>query len=43
MDGSVSITRVMDQEVLLWDNTHTHLAHFWEEGSLVLVFLRHYG
>jgi hypothetical protein len=36
-------TKVKDQEVVLWDDTVTRLSRFWEDGSLVLVFLRHYG
>ena len=39
----VEETDVKDQEVVLWDNTVTRLSRFWEEGPLVLVFLRHYG
>jgi hypothetical protein len=35
--------KVKDRDVLLWDNTTTHLSRFWQEGHLVLVFLRHYG
>jgi hypothetical protein len=35
--------KVNDQDVVLWDNTTTHLSRFWQEGPLVLVFLRHYG
>jgi hypothetical protein len=34
---------VRDQEVVLWDNTVTPLSRYWENGPLVLVFLRHYG
>ncbi len=37
------VTEVRDQEVVLWDNTVTRLSRFWENGPLVLVFLRHYG
>ncbi|WP_372683424.1 hypothetical protein [Desulfosarcina sp.] len=40
---SQDATKVMDQEVVLWDNTVTPLSRFWESGPLVLVFLRHYG
>ncbi len=36
-------TNVRDQEVVLWDDTVTRLRRFWEDGPLVLVFLRHYG
>ena len=35
--------KAKDREVVLWDNTTTHLSRFWQEGPLVLVFLRHYG
>ena len=47
MEGSVAmeidITGIQNQDVVLWDNTVTRLRRFWEEGPLVLVFLRHYG
>jgi len=36
-------TKVRDREVVLWDNTVTHLSRFWKDGPLVLVFLRHFG
>ena len=35
--------KVRDREVVLWDNTVTHLSRFWNDGPLVLVFLRHFG
>jgi hypothetical protein len=37
------VAKVRDQEVVLWDDTVTRLSRFWEDGPLVLVFLRHYG
>lgn len=39
----INLDRVKDQEVVLWDNAVARLSRFWEEGPLVLVFLRHYG
>jgi len=39
----IDMDSIKDQEVLLWDNTVTRISRFWEEGPLVLVFLRHYG
>ena len=35
--------QVEDREVVLWDNTVTRLSRFWQDGPLVLVFLRHFG
>jgi hypothetical protein len=35
--------KVTDRDVVLWDNTTTRLSRFWQEGPLVLVFLRHFG
>ena len=40
---SMDVIDVKDQEVVLWDDTVTRLSCFWENGPLVLVFLRHYG
>ena len=40
---SIDMTAIKDQEVVLWDQTTTKLSRFWENGPLVLVFLRHYG
>jgi hypothetical protein len=39
----INMDSIKDQEVVLWDNAVTRLSRFWEEGLLVLVFLRHYG
>jgi hypothetical protein len=39
----INVDSVKDQEVVFWNNTVTRLSRFWEEGPLVLVFLRHYG
>lgn len=39
----IDMTAVSDQEVMLWDQRTTPLGRFWENGPLVLVFLRHYG
>lgn len=36
-------SQVEDREVVLSDNTVTHLSRFWQAGPLVLVFLRHFG
>ena len=40
---SIDIEKVASQEVILSDGTVTRLGRFWEDGPLVLVFLRHYG
>jgi hypothetical protein len=40
---STAATQAKDQAVELWDQTSTRLSRFWEQGPLVLVFLRHYG
>jgi hypothetical protein len=32
-----------DTHVTLSDGTRRHLSAFWQEGHLVLVFLRHLG
>jgi hypothetical protein len=39
----IDMDSIKDQEVVLWDETVTRISRFWEEGPLVLVFLRHYG
>ena len=39
----IDMDSIKDQEVVLWDETVTLISRFWEEGPLVLVFLRHYG
>ncbi len=31
------------QEVQLWDRSRVALRAFWQQKTLVLVFLRHYG
>jgi hypothetical protein len=31
------------QKIKLWDHTQTTLGDFWQQGPVVLVFLRHYG
>jgi len=36
-------SQVEDREVVLADNTVTRLSRFWQDGPLVLVFLRHFG
>lgn len=38
-----NMTEIGNQEVQLWDGSHDRLSRFWEQGPLVLVFLRHYG
>ena len=40
---SIDMDSIKDQKVVLWDNSVTRISRFWEEGPLVLVFLRHYG
>ena len=40
---SIDVTRIKDREVVLWDHSIARLGQFWERGSLVLVFIRHYG
>ena len=42
-DLSLDVTKIKDQEVVLWDQSIARLSQFWEHGPLVLVFLRHYG
>jgi hypothetical protein len=39
----IDMDSIKDQEVVLWDNAVTRISRFWQEGPLVLVFLRHYG
>jgi hypothetical protein len=39
----LNIAEIGKQAVQLWDRSHTRLSRFWEQGPLVLVFLRHYG
>jgi hypothetical protein len=39
----IDMDSIKDQEVVLWDSAVTRISRFWEEGPLVLVFLRHYG
>ena len=39
----LNMTVIGDMEVQLWDGSQTRLNRFWENGPLVLVFLRHYG
>ncbi len=40
---NIDTTHIADQEVQLWDRSHVQLKQFWQDGPLVLVFLRHYG
>ena len=39
----LNMTEIGNQEVQLWDRSHTRLNGFWKNGPVVLVFLRHYG
>jgi len=39
----IDMDSIKDQEVVLWDDTAIRISRFWQEGLLVLVFLRHYG
>jgi hypothetical protein len=39
----LEIATIGRMEVQLWDQSLTRLHRFWEDGPLVLVFLRHYG
>ncbi len=39
----LNMTEIGNIEVQLWDRSHTRLSHFWKDGPVVLVFLRHYG
>jgi|GEM_PF-734663 hypothetical protein len=43
IDMPIDMDSIKDQEVVLWDDTVTPISRFWQEGPLVLVFLRHYG
>jgi hypothetical protein len=40
---NLNTSEIGNQEVQLWDRSHARLSRFWEQGLLVLVFLRHYG
>jgi len=39
----LNMKEIGNQEVQLWDRSRVPLRKFWEQGPLVLVFLRHYG
>ena len=39
----LNMTEIGNHDVHLWDRSHARLRQFWEQGPLVLVFLRHYG
>lgn len=39
----LNMTVIGEMEVHLWDGSQNPLSRFWENGPLVLVFLRHYG
>jgi len=39
----VNMDVIGKEEVQLWDHSKSRLSRFWQEGPLVLVFLRHYG
>ncbi len=39
----LNMRAIGEQEVQLWDNSRASLGDFWQQGPLVLVFLRHYG
>ena len=39
----MNMVEIGNQEVQLWDGSHTRMGQLWEQGPLVLVFLRHYG
>jgi len=40
---NLDMNEIANTAVGLWDGSERHLGSFWEEGPLVLVFLRHYG
>ena len=39
----LDMKEIGDAEVQLWDRSYRRLGEFWEQGPLVLVFLRHFG
>lgn len=39
----LNMNKIGNQRVQLWDRSYQRLRRFWEQGPLVLVFLRHYG
>ena len=39
----LDMNEIGNKDVQLWDQSHSRLSQFWEQGSLVLVFLRHFG
>ncbi|MGD9331930.1 MAG: hypothetical protein PVJ53_11490 [Desulfobacterales bacterium] len=40
---TIDMAKIKNEDVELWDKSTTQLKTFWEQGPLVLVFLRHYG
>ena len=38
-----SNNKALDQKVLLSDGSEERLSQFWIKGTVVLVFLRHFG
>jgi hypothetical protein len=39
----LNMTEIGNQKVQFSDHSHSKLSGLWQEGPLVLVFLRHYG
>jgi len=39
----LNMNEIGKKEVQVWDGSQSRLRRFWQEGPLVLVFLRHYG
>ena len=39
----LNMQKIGNQEVQLWDRSLSRLRGFWEQGPLLLVFLRHFG
>ena len=37
------VRKAPDAKVTLSDGTEKHLREFWQDQTLVLVFLRHFG
>ena len=40
---ALDINEIGKEQVQLWDGSNALINTFWEQGPLVLVFLRHYG
>ncbi len=39
----LNMNEIGHEEVQLWDGSYSRLSQFWDQGPLVLVFLRHFG